>query len=508
MLFSTGNRLDDLVNAGLAESGDRIAVRGDGQALTGNDVLAASERLAMELRTAGVAPGDAVLVAVDNRPSDIANQLAVWACGGVAVPVHRAAPAAVLEATARRAGARLVVGPSPAGWRHAAADTCGAVGELAVPPSGHRPAELDAGQALVIFTSGSTGRPKGVVISHRALAAKLANNDTVFDFAPGEAMMQVLHLHFSFGQWTSLLTLASGGRLDLARRYSTEAVLERLSSHVYARIAVVPTMMRMMEASLTQPQRKSVLDRLRRIGSPRLWIAGGEPLPARLGRIFRELLPDSAVTDVFGLSESATSDFIVPPARYDDEAGTIGRPAIGVEARVMAETASRFEEAPTGQPGELWLRTPYLMTGYLDDPSATSAALVGEWLRTGDLAIRRPGGLHELIGRATQLIVRGGIKISPLEIENVFSAYPDCSNVVAVGLPDDVLGERMHLVVTARAGRHVDPVEVRRWGRTQIEPAKLPDRVHVVDELPVGVTGKTDRAATRAYLSSLLDSAS
>ena len=222
--------------------------------------------------------------------------------------------------------------------------------QIEVNQRGERPRELDERQALVIFTSGSTGLPKGVVISHAALATKLAAIDEVLSFAAGERMLQVLHLHFSFGQWTSLLTLATAGRLDLVQRFSTDDVLARLAREPYDRIAVVPTMMRMIAARLGDPGHGGVLSGLRSNRSPRLWIAGGEPLAAGLGRQFRTLLPGSAVTDVFGLSESATSDFIVRPEKYDDQAGTIGRPSPGVAFRIVVETSEGLNDAVAGEP--------------------------------------------------------------------------------------------------------------------------------------------------------------
>lgn len=499
----TRPRLDLFVEAGLSASSDAIVLTDDRVELTGNQVMAGAVQMAAELRDAGAAPGDAVLLAVDNRAHDIVGQLAIWSVGCVAVPVHRPSPATVVGATAERTASRLLVGTPAETWTQLVAASGEGVHALHTSQRTNRPDELDSDQALVIFTSGSTGRPKGVVISHRAFVTKLQTINEVLNFTPGATMLQVLHMHFSFGQWTTLLTLASGGRIDLVRRFSPGSVLERLARSDYDRIAVVPTMMRMMEACLAEPQFLGVLADLKRRGSPRLWIAGGEPLPAGLGRHFRTLLPDSSVTDVFGLSESATSDFIVRPDQYDEQAGTIGRPTPGVRAKVMVETAGGFVEAADNERGELWLLTPHLMTGYLDDAAATDATLEGPWLRTGDLAVRRPEGLLELVGRAKNLIVRGGVKVSPLELENVFSGHPGCSGVIATGLPDDVLGERIHLLVTARRGLLVDPDEVREWGRAEIEPGKLPDHVHVVDQLPLGVTGKTDRVRSAALAAQL-----
>jgi long-chain acyl-CoA synthetase len=490
-------RLDDLVLAGVgARHDDPVVVGADG-ALTGAQFASQVERLAAALMSADIESGQAVLLAVDNHPGDLVAEVAVWRAGGVAVPVHRSSPAATCEDVGRRSAARLIVGPVPAAWM-SLVDQEGTdrVARLRIGPVADAPAELGRDQALVIFTSGSTGRPKGVVLSHAAFSAKLRAISSVLDFAPASSTLQVLHLHFSFGQWTSLLTLAARGRADLVQRFSARSVLQRLAEDTYDRIPVVPTMLRVIRLALAEPGGEDLLATLRARQSPRLWIAGGEPLAAGLGRHFRALLPDSQITDVFGLSESSTSDFILRPHEYDTGAGTIGLPSPGVRARVVtAHTDGRFADAAVREAGELWLDTQYRMTGYLGDPAATSATFDGPWLRTGDLARRRDDGVFELAGRAKNLIVRGGTKISPLEVENAFSAHPDCTGVLAVGVPDDVLGERVHLAVTIRRGARFDLQELRDWGSQRLEPYKVPEAVHVLDEFPLGATGKTDRAA-------------
>jgi acyl-CoA synthetase (AMP-forming)/AMP-acid ligase II len=490
------DRLDDLILTACARFPERLAVDDGQDQLTYRNLAGEVLSTTRALSAAGHRAGEPILVAVDNRSGDLVAQLATWSAGGTAIPVHRSTPAQVLLTTARRVGAQLILGDPrhhPAAWSEVAAGTGESwVHAVATTPS-PVPAELDRDQALVIFTSGSTGQPKGVVLSHRIFHDKLHAIAKVLPFADGDTAVQVLHLNFSFGQWTSLLTLATGGTLRLVPRFTVDGVLGLLANGPVQRIAVVPSMLRQIATVLERA--RAWPDKLTAVGSPATWIAGGEPLTAGLGRRLRRILPASGIADVFGLSESATSDFILTPDRYDDEAGTIGRPSPGVEFRV--------EPLPDGGPvgaGELWLRTRYLMTGYLDDPAATAATMTGEWLRTGDLVRHRPDGLVELIGRAKQLIVRGGAKISPLEVEAAYTAHPDCVGCVAVGIPDEELGQRVHLLFVARDGSRPDEASLREYGRELLDRYKVPERVHFVDALPLGRTGKLDRGAAESLL--------
>ncbi|MEU8587412.1 long-chain fatty acid--CoA ligase [Streptomyces sp. NPDC048664] len=504
-------RLDTLLDHACVRFADAVALD-DGEDVLDYRTLGEQGRaLAAALVAAGHRRGEPVLVAVDNRAGDIVCELGAWSAGAVVVPVHRDSPALVLASTAERVGARLLLGDprhQPTPWRGVTGPTGHAcIGSLlhAGPAGGEGgprvPAELDADQALVVFTSGSTGRPKGVVLSHRVLCAKLRAISRALPFEQGQSALHLLHLNFSFGQWTSLLTLATGGTLLLTPRFRAREVLEHLAGRSVQRTAVVPSMLRLIRRELDgSPGADGLLRRLAETGSPGTWICGGEPLPAGLGRGIRALLPHAGIADVFGLSESATSDFILTPDRYDEEAGTIGRPSLGVEYRIVPADADGGEDGGTaalaGGAGELWLRTEHLMTGYLDDRAATAATMAGPWLRTGDLARHRPqDGRVELVGRAKQLIVRGGAKISPLEVEAAYADHPDCAACVAVGVPDALLGERVHLVFVPRAGRMPAEEELRAHGLHRLEAHKVPERVHRAEQLPLGRTGKTDRAA-------------
>ncbi len=476
---------------------DRCAEDGAAPALVAGDVGlrygelgARAEALAASLRAAGLEPDEPVLVPVSNHPGDLVAFLGVWRAGGAVVPLHRASPGPVVQEHLAATGARVIArmdGPiATAGqWRKS--------GDLLI--SGHGappPRAVLAGAALVIFTSGSTGRPKGVVLSHQALAGKLAAIDSLLHFEPGDSTLLVLNITFSFGIWVSLLTLVTGGTLRMHDKFTPRLFCAAVANGQVARAAVVPTMMRALAADPPAD-----LDAAGRNERFRQILIGGESLGRALTADIAARFPRASLVDIYGLTETATSDFFLLPEDQARFSGCIGRPSPGVEYRIANADGAA---AAAGEVGELQIRTPFIMNGYLDAPDLTAAALQDGWFRTGDMARVREGAVVELVGRAKELISRGGNKISPLELEQVFAAHPDVAAAMAAGAADAILGERIHLLVVPRPGRVLAEASLREHAASRLPKFRWPDVYHFADALPLGRTGKADRGALKAMI--------
>jgi long-chain acyl-CoA synthetase len=431
------------------------------------------------LHRMGLEHHEPVLVLVSNQASDIAEFAAVWRAGGVAVPVHRSTPAAAFELTRIRTKARLVVDASNEVPVRQIAD--------ARPPA----REILQGAALVIFTSGSTGQPKGVVLSHRAFVGKLQAIDTLLRFSRSTRMLLVLQITFSFGIWVSLLTLIKGGVLLMHPRFDAEAILRAAAAQAATDSAFVPTMLRqfLLDSSTAGPL----------IGDSRLHriIAGGEPLGRQLSQQLFALFPKVDIADVYGLTETCTSDFVLMPDEHRLYGGSIGRPTPGVSFRIADDQG---RSVVMNEIGELLIRTPFIMNGYLDQPELSNAALCQEFLRTGDLARLRPDGMVELVGRSKELIVRGGTKVSPLELDQLLASHPCVAAALTVGVTYPVLGERTHALIVPREHENVEEAALRQWISERVEKFKRPDFYHFGSSLPTGRTGKVDRAALRKQI--------
>lgn len=436
-----------------------------GQTLTAAEMIAAADALAAALRAQGCGPNEPVVLFIANEPLDLAGFIGIWLAGCVAAPIHVATPAHAADALIARLGSRFAV----------RAGTLSAIG-AAPPPS--RP--LLAGAALIVFTSGSTGQPKGVVVGHDGLAWKLDRLACLLAFTRDDVVAVPLQLTFIFGIWVALLTLRAGARLLLTPKLAqAEDGLDDVTI-----LGAVPTLLRTLCArqSFALPRLRSVL-------------TGGEPFPPALAEKVARLFPAARVFDLFGLTETGSCDFCATSDDGVSARGTIGRPTEGVSFRIGVGPDRAL---PDGA-GELQIRTPAKMLGYLDDPQLTEKAFADGYFKTGDLALLREDGFVQLVGRSKDIISRGGNKIGPLEIENQFALHEGVAASLAFGMPDERLGEALHLMVV-RHQPELTESDLREWARARIDRFKLPDAIHFVDTLPVGRTGKADRTAARLSL--------
>jgi long-chain acyl-CoA synthetase len=477
-----------------SEYASRPAVAGRDVNLTFAQVSEVAEALARTLKQSGVKPNEPVLVRASNNAADFAAFFGVWRARGVVVPLHRLSPPDAVAQVQRKARARVEVDiedvvASPEKWVRPA--TAASNNEV----SPERP--ILEGAAFVIFTSGSTGVPKGVVLSHAAFRGKLGANQSVLRFSQLDRTLLVLNDTFSFGIWVGLLTLLSGGLLIIEKRFDANRFVETLVADEISCVGVVPTMGRLLFATLDDERLHEGKRALQKAGRLRRMLIGGETLGAELSRKLRDLIEPAPLYDIYGLTETSTSDFFLLPADYAVHPDSIGRAAPGVQFRIADD---RGREIRSGEVGELLIRSPYLMSGYLHDPALTEAAFYDKWFRTGDLASVSPDGFVSLAGRIKEVIVRGGVKVTPGEIEQAAGAYPGVVSAVAVGVEDAVFGQRIHVLLVPSPRALIEINDVVDFVERRLDKFKWPDAYYASSELPTGRTGKLDRGTLREII--------
>ncbi len=156
-------------------------------------------------------------------------------------------------------------------------------------------------------------------------------------------------------------------------------------------------------------------------------------------------------------------------------------------------------DLPAAEAGEVLLRGPTVMAGYLDDPEATAQVLSADgWLRTGDLGVLDERGYLRIVGRVKDMFIVGGLNAYPAEIENALLRHPDIAEAAVIGIPDERLGEVGMAFVVTRSGDRTAGPAIIAWAREQMANHKVPRAVEVVDELPLNATGKVEKTALRA----------
>jgi acyl-CoA synthetase (AMP-forming)/AMP-acid ligase II len=459
---------------------DAPALNDTGGTLSYRVLAGEALKVASALNRLGVSEDEPVLVPVANEARDVSALIGVWLAGGVVVPVGRHSPYAAIDGLREATGARFVI----------TNDETERVTRVSHQEPPIRP--LLEGAALIIFTSGTTGRPKGVVLSHHAFDGKLHAIDEMLNFTQKTRTLLVLQITFVFGLWMTLLTLLKGGTVWMHRRFDPAEVVTILKDKHISDVALVPTMIRKILAT-----NESVLaDSVDNIEPFRI-LTGGEPLGCALGRRLQMLVPQVGVVDVYGLTETCSSDFFLREKDQLKFAGTIGHPGPQVQFRIADDQGRQL---PIKQIGELQIRTPFIMNGYLDEPDLTRSAFVDGFFQTGDLAQVREDGRVELAGRIKDLIMRGGAKVSPLELDHILLEHPAVAAALTTGIPDEILGERIHALIVPRADASVEEADLRDWIANRIERFKWPDVYHFVPELPTGHTGKVNRNALREQL--------
>ena len=453
----------------LAEAGGAVEEEG-GAMTTAAELRTAAADIAAQLQQAGLRAGEPVVVCVANRAADIAALFGVWLAGGVVVPLHAGAAEATRAAILDQTRARIEVNAV-------------AVARLADTPPPARP--LLEGAALIVFTSGSTGRPKGVVLGHDRFAGKLEALQALLGLNDGDRVVLPLQLIFIFGLWVALLSLKVGARLDLVGKFTPAGLKTRLGPATV--LASVPSMLRTLfaDGAMEAPRLRAIL-------------TGGEGLGVHLSAAIAAQMPGAGMFDLYGLTETGSCDFCLPPELAAAARGSIGRPTRGVDFRISDDPAAGASGTGPDAAGELLIRTPFGMLGYLDNPDLTQTAFRDGYFRTGDVARRRADGCVEIVGRIKEIVSRGGNKIAPAEIEALLCGHPAVAQALCAGVPDARLGEALHVAVVLRPEHASTAQELRTWCAERTERFKVPDAIHLVEALPTGPTGKAYRPGVRA----------
>ena len=468
--------------------GDRVALIDgpSGATITYAELAARIDRAAAGLAARGLRPGDVLALWAPNSPGWAIAALGAMAAGATVSGVSPVAVERELAAQLMDSEASIVVAaPDRLELARKVARTAGVREVIAlddVEGDGAPPAvDLDPATAVALlpYSSGTTGLPKGVMLTHANVVVAVAQARAGLKLGPRDTIAAVAPFAHVMGFVITLTNaLTSGATVVTLPRFAFEPFLELIERHRATVVIVAPPVM----AALAGHPAVGARD----LSSLEFVVAGGAPVPAEIARAVGERLPGAVVRLGYGLTET-TATVTAPDREQPVAPGSVGRAMPGTELRVV-DPESGADLGP-GEPGELWVRGPQTMAGYLHRPDATAAMIDADgWLHTGDLVVVDEEGQLFIVDRLKELIKVSAFQVAPAELEAVLATHPAVADAAVVGRPDAATGEAPVASVVAR--EPLDADELMAWVAERVAPYKRIRAVRFVEAIPRTPAGK------------------
>ncbi|HEX6256747.1 MAG TPA: AMP-binding protein [Euzebyales bacterium] len=464
-----------------------------GRTITYGELTRGVEALAAGLAARGLEPGGVVGIFSPNLPEYALAFHGIARAGGTVTTVNPTATTKELTRQLSDADARFLLTAPPfvETARQAAdeaevetvfvfgeADGATPFSELMGDPSSAPDVDIDAAEDLVVlpFSSGTTGLPKGVMLTHRNLVANVLQSEALLETSADDVVIGVLPFFHIYGMTVIMnLALRNGATVVTMPRFDLQQFLELHAEHEITQCYAVPPI---VLALAKQP----VVDDYD-LSSVRFVMSGAAPLSADLAEAAAERL-GCTVLQGYGLTETSPVTHVNPIER--NKPGTVGVLLPSTEARIVDLDSD--EEVAAGDRGELCVRGPQIMKGYLNNQSATDAMIDPDgWLHTGDIAVVDDEGYFSIVDRVKELIKYKGFQVPPAELEALLLEHPDISDAAVVGRPDEEAGEIPVAFVVADG---LEPDAVLAWVAERVAPYKKLRGIEMVDEIPKSASGK------------------
>ncbi|WP_286174556.1 FadD7 family fatty acid--CoA ligase [Mycobacterium sp. DL99] len=495
----------------IAPTAGALVVGAERNRITYGDLAELVVAHCIDLLHGGLEPGDVIALQSTNSIEFVVALIGAVRAGLVVAPLDPALPWNETQARADRIGARAILtdkqrpvdgatGGCPQWLVQIGAG--GAVDEkpemrLVTTDSARMVAASAPGltdrDALIMFTSGTTGTPKLVPWTHANLAASVAGIVTAYQLGRTDATVAVMPLFHGHGLVATLLaTLASGGAVALPARgrFSAGTFADDAAAVGATWYTAVPTIHQiLLERASAEPRGG---DR----GRWRFLRSCSAPLAAATVRRM-EAMFNAPVLMAYGMTETThQASSVLPSAGESARLYTVGTPTSS-----SVRIADGFgAPCPPGATGEIWVRGPAVVRGYLGNAEATAETFVDGWVRSGDLGTVDGHGNLAIQGRIKELINRGGEKISPEHVEEVLMSYPGVAQAAVIGIADPLYGERVGAIIVRHKGSELDMADLNSFCRDRLAPFEMPERITFADRIPLTAKGSVDRTNLRAYL--------
>jgi long-chain acyl-CoA synthetase len=469
------------------------------------------EKMSASLAASGVSKGDRVALMLPNCPQYVISFFATARLGAIVTQINPMYVEREIEHILNDSGARTIVVYADMYERVKTVLPDTDLETVVVVSLGEDPEGLDAGHqsfgdflstdadpapdveidpaedvAALQYTGGTTGVSKGAMLTHRNLVANLQQTIDVFvqnpDQFTGRKCIGALPFFHIYGlTCVMLFGIRLGTEQVLLPRFEVEEALAVFENDRPTMFSGVPTMYMALLASGADLRKHHLHDVM-------IFNSGGSALPVNLKRSFEEKV-GKPLFEGYGLSEASPVTHNNPPFLGEGREGSIGIPIPSTDARIV-DVETGETEMPIGESGELVIKGPQIMKGYLNMPEETAAALKDGWLYTGDVARMDEDGYFYIVDRKKDMIVASGYNVYPREVEEVLFEHPDVAEAVAIGIPDEYRGESVKAFVVKRPGATTNEDEVLAFCKERLAAYKAPKAVEFRDELPKSVVGK------------------
>jgi long-chain acyl-CoA synthetase len=335
----------------------------------------------------------------------------------------------------------------------------------------------------LVYSSGTTGKPKGILISHRSRALTFHGMAMEYGcYGPDDHQLGIAPMAHGAGFAFIMATLYTGGTVDILAHFDPELVLRKLAREPFTGVFMVPAHFHTLFGL-----EKSVLDRYRG-GSPslRTIMSNASALPMSTKVQIIDYWGEGKLHETYGSTEAGIVTNLRPSQQLS-KPQSVGHPFALNFVRLLDESG---REVPVGTVGELYSKSPYLFSGYWNQPEETLAASREGWVSAGDLARRDEQGFLYIVDRKKDMVITGGFNVYPREVEDVLHQHPSVLEAAVIGRPDNHWGESIAAFVVLRSGSSVTSDELSTHCRHILADYKVPKQFRIVKSLPRNASGK------------------
>ena len=466
---------------------DKPVIIFNGKSITWTELEQMVKQTATILKTLDVQPGDVIALQMPKSIEFQATVLAALAMGVTVVPLNPQYTNDEITFALTDSAAQFAVLLAPVSHAPCVVWTVQALQEQI-----HKSPALDTttlptptpdSLAFLCYTSGTTGRPKAAMIRHENIHHTLQALHQAWQWSETDTLLHVLPMFHIHGLFVAQFGAFFAGATSIwLERFEPKLVIKKLQNLQNGVFMGVPThyyrlLNEMGDQTLTLP-------------NMRLFTSGSAPLPAPIHVKIQQKF-GHRILERYGMTEIG----IVLSNPYDEAriAGTVGHPLPGMDAKICDRNGI---ELPRGEIGELYIKGPSVMQGYLNRPKATTQAIVDGWMRTGDVSMQEPNGYFKIIGRNNDMIISGGLNIYPREIEKRLLEHPEVTAAAVVGIPDDDFGERVVAAIETKS-INLDSQKLIQFTQETLARYKCPKIIRTIDALPRNAMGKVQKHLLR-----------